>query len=288
MANPASRPNLVLPFATKFDQLSLSSCYLEARQDSKPIGHASGFFWRANTALYLVTNWHVVTGKDPLSKNFLHMGQCPDTLHVHYTARAETSSDMTERFGADARAFLQRQISVPLYSDYHAPFWIQHRDCLRAGIDVVLVPLSAAHLGDDANTVVCVSDYGFLSLLNYIGADLLIVGYPLHDPSPKFPVWKRGSIASELIAGWRKKPAFLVDCRTSKGMSGSPVIRRVFGPAAAADMTINLDAVVTSQFMGVYSGRLHDDESVASIGLVWWPTVIHEIIEQPAPGDRGE
>src|ERR1051326_9348136 len=76
-----------------------------------------------------------------------------------------------------------------------------------------------------------------------------------------------GSIASELVAGWHKKPAFLVGCRTSKGMSGSPVIRRLFGPAASADMTVKLDAVVTSQFMGIYSGRLHDDESVANIEL---------------------
>src|SRR6202011_6082637 len=116
MDNLPSAPNLVLPFATKFDQLSLSSCYLEAHQNNKSIGHASGFFWSAKGALYLVTNWHVVTGKDPFSKEFLHMGQCPDALHVHYTVRAHNSGDMKEVLGADARAFLQKQITVPLYS----------------------------------------------------------------------------------------------------------------------------------------------------------------------------
>jgi hypothetical protein len=287
MAAPVPTPNLVLPFATKFDQLSLSVCYLEAYQNNNPIGHASGCFWRDSNVLFLVTNWHVVTGKHAFSKEFLRMGQCPDSLRVHYTIRAQASGDMIETFGADVRAFLQKQINVPLYLDYHSPFWVQHRDCLNLGIDVVLIPLSATHLGADMGAVVSVSDYGFAPLFHYVGADILIIGYPFDDPPPKFPIWKRGSVASELVAGWHKKPAFLVDCRTSKGMSGSPVIRRVFGPAASADMTVKLDAVVTSQFMGIYSGRLHDDESVASIGLVWWPTVIRDIIAQPFPGNRG-
>src|ERR1700724_1645993 len=112
MANRSSAPNLVLPFATKFDQLSLSSCYLELCQNNKPIVHASGFFWTAKDALYRVTNWHVVTGKDPLRKEFLQRGQCPDTIRVHYTVRTKASANIADIFGPDARSFLQKQANV--------------------------------------------------------------------------------------------------------------------------------------------------------------------------------
>lgn len=39
-----------------------------------------------------------------------------------------------------------------------------------------------------------------------------------------FPVWKRGSIASEPLFNINLGPAILVDAVTRRGMSGSPVL----------------------------------------------------------------
>jgi hypothetical protein len=114
-------------------------------------------------------------------------------------------------FGTDARAFLQKQINVPLYSDYHSPFWVQHRDCLNLRIDVVLIRLSATHLGADMGAVVSVSDYGFAPLFHYVGVDVLIIGYPFDDPPPKFPVWKRGQHCQRI--GGRLAQETRIPCR---------------------------------------------------------------------------
>ena len=226
-------------------------------------------------------------GVSAFTKEFLSQGLCPERLRVHFNYRSEPTEEQLHLLGLDARTSLQGQIELYVYRDYHAPLWIQHSNCIAAAIDVVLLRFNPDEVGINPQRIVCVNDYGFHSLHHMTGADVLIIGFPLSEPGLKFPVWKKGSIASELLIPWRQKPAFLIDCRTSKGMSGSPVIRRSFGPVTTSDMTMNLDAVVTSEFMGVYSGRLHDNENLASIGIVWWRTVIHEILLSPCPGDRG-
>jgi hypothetical protein len=81
-------------------------------------------------------------------------------------------------------------------------------------------------------------------------------------------------------------PAFLIDCQTSGGMSGSPVLRRVFGPAVLSDLTTQADAAISTEFIGVYSGRLDDDDGNASIGLVWRRRLIEEILTRPMRGQR--
>lgn len=82
------------------------------------------------------------------------------------------------------------------------------------------------------------------------------------------------------------EPAFLIDSRTSKGMSGSPVFARIFGTAPLANLTIRTENILTSEFMGIYSGRLFDDENNASIGLVWHRHLIDECLQSPAQGSR--
>jgi hypothetical protein len=60
-----------------------------------------------------------------------------------------------------------------------------------------------------------------------VGSDVFILGFPLlPEYSGKFPIWKRGSIATEYTIPYRDRETFLVDSTTKDGMSGSPVIFR--------------------------------------------------------------
>jgi hypothetical protein len=54
--------------------------------------------------------------------------------------------------------------------------------------------------------------------------------------------------------------------------------------APLANGTVQVDRVRTVEFLGVYSGRLSDDDNVASIGIVWRQNVISELLDNPAPG----
>lgn len=98
------------------------------------------------------------------------------------------------------------------------------------------------------------------------------------DP-PSFPVWKRGSIASEPHLASITTDYFIVDTASRPGMSGAPVIRRSWGFHILDDGN-NLGGVpFATRFVGIYSGRLHtDDPGDAQIGMVWPGRIIEEII----------
>ena len=47
------------------DPLSNSSLFVESRVNGKSLGTATGFCIEAKGKFFLVTNWHVVTGRNP-------------------------------------------------------------------------------------------------------------------------------------------------------------------------------------------------------------------------------
>lgn len=59
-----------------------------------------------------------------------------------------------------------------------------------------------------------------------IGMEVFILGYPFEIKLPAYPVWKRGSIASEPQLVRMMADYMLVDTASRPGMSGAPVIRR--------------------------------------------------------------
>jgi hypothetical protein len=278
----------IFPFAARFDQLSLSSCYLDLFANGTRIGNATGFLWRHGDEVYLVTNWHVVTNKDIFTNDLLDGPICPDLIRAYVSFRNEPMPADKDVLGDSARSNLQHPIDILVYQQFESPLWLQHKDWAEKRIDVVLLKLPPAKPDQPYDKAICLNDYRFGELMHFSGSELFIIGYPMKEEldSYLFPIWKNGTIAREPFAGWKNRPAFLVDSRTSKGMSGSLVVRRVFGPATNKNLEVQLDAVVTSEFLGIYSGRLYDGDKLPSIGIVWWRSVIDEILAQPTPGQR--
>jgi hypothetical protein len=48
---------------TKIDRFSLATVPVEQYANGKLLGSATAFVWKRDDKHYLVTNWHVVTGK---------------------------------------------------------------------------------------------------------------------------------------------------------------------------------------------------------------------------------
>jgi hypothetical protein len=215
-------------------------------------------------------------------------GWCPEKLVVQYFTKAVLADPSASVMGPKTMTMECPVAEIPLYQEFHRPFWIQHPMTFDWGVDIVAIQIDAA-LKDKSN-VQCVNDYDYPRLYHFAGSEVFVLGHPLPKKDSAypilFPVWKRGSIASEIIVPWNMRPAFLIDSRTSQGMSGSPVFSRVFGPAAYGDGTIKADNILVSEFMGVYSGRLFDDDNNASIGLVWHRNLIEQILESATPGSR--
>jgi hypothetical protein len=264
---------------TKFDLLSFAVTPLDILFQGEQVAQGSGFFWRRENKLYLITNWHNVTGRNPFNNSLLNAGGCvPDAVRCWITYRDPISGNTQAN---------RESITLPLYEHYYEPFWFQHKDFKTLRVDVVALNLVAR----DATRIVTLQDYGYAEIFTQVGHDVFIVGYPLANPEAKMPIWKRGSIATEPLAGWDGKPVFLIDAASRKGMSGSPVFRRVFGPAplceASADnLIVQADAVVTTQFAGIYSGHLTETEASVTLGLAWHDNLIEEILANPFAGTR--
>jgi hypothetical protein len=271
-------------YATLFDPLSLSACFLALQGVGDAPRHATGFFWRKSEKIFLITNWHVVTGINIINGHQMADGWCPARLAIEYFTRAPVTPDDAGMKNMEAPTF-----QIPLYEDFHSPLWLQHPMTFEWGVDIVAIEIKD-DLFRDRTVVACVNDVVFPKLYHFAGSEIFVLGHPRPKASTSypvsFPIWKRGSIASELLIPWDMRPSFLIDCRTSGGMSGSPVFSRVFGPAAYGDGTIHTDAIRTSEFMGIYSGRLHDDENNASLGLVWHRHLIDQILDASVAGSR--
>jgi trypsin-like peptidase len=230
------------------------------------LGTATGFVVERSGTRYLVTNWHVVSGRRPDTGAVLSAsGEVPTELIVVHNVAGALGSWVTR--------------VEPLYEPGGAPLWREHATHGRA-VDVVALPLSQL-AGVDIHAYDPWS--AGLGLAAGIASGVSIVGFPFGvTGGGAMGIWVRGWIASEPASNYNDLPCFLVDSRTRPGQSGSPVI--VFhsgGAVPMADGSTSIFAGAVEQFLGVYSGRINDQ---SDLGFVWKAVAIREIVDGGAPG----
>lgn len=264
---------------SKLDKISLSATPIELLFEDKFIAHGTGFIWNHKEKQYLITSWHNLTGQNPFTgKHLSPGGKVPDSLRA-FPATISTNN------APDNQTLRREAIKLTLYETFHKPQWTQHQYFNDLRIDIAALELST-----NEKKLIAINDYGYEKIFTNVGSDLFIVGYPFSEFDEfKLPIWKKGSLASEPFAIWNRKPAFLIDAASRRGMSGSPIIRRVFGPASVwinRELTTNLDAACTSEFIGIYSGHLHTNHADVTIGIGWYANLIDELLSAPHDGSR--
>ena len=228
------------------------------------LGIATGFIWEHENANYLVTNWHVMTGFHPQTKQPIsESGSTPDVLRIWLHT--------VERLGK------WESYGLTLFNNQGRPRWKEHKT-FREGVDVAVIRLDLP----DKLKAFPVNSITFDEFRVEISQDVFIVGFPRGiTGAGKLPIWKRGSIASEPDVDIDKVPKLLIDSMTREGMSGSPVIAQYVGVYKENPENPDLfDWIGTGRkFLGIYSGRLlGQDEFEAQLGIVWKASLINEII----------
>jgi hypothetical protein len=230
---------------------------------SKP--SATGFVLRdADRTPYLITNRHVVTGQ-----NSLNGLKVPDNSPVISALRV--AMHKAGQLGT------WMPVALRLGDDDGRPYWLDHPDH-GPWMDVIALPLGGV-LEDDRLDLISYPHLAPAAKME-LGTELQVIGFPIgfdpiHDGAP-LGVWTRGTIAWPPSLSWRNLPAFLIDCRSRPGQSGSPVI------FAANEFTSYRSAsgpIVTGsvhELIGIYSGRIHED---SDIGVVWKRDAVQEIVE---------
>ena len=243
-------------------------------------GRATAFFWERAEQWYLITNIHVVTGWNHDTGTALSPTGFTPT-HLSF----ELSIDIEE--GDTAGELVQRKgYRIPLEEDGR-PLWFEH-PIHGPRVDVAAIPVFAAPCHET------LSELGARRILNdpvnnhsdwvpfdvASGEDAFVLGYPKGMSTRGFPIWKRASIASEPDIDVDDLPKILVDTATREGMSGAPVVavrRGITMPTGKFDAQTILGE--TMNFIGVYSGRIGEDELGVQLGIVWKESVINEIID---------
>lgn len=240
------------------DPVSTQSLFVELWFGNTFLSSATAFVVAHDCTHYLITNWHVVTGRDAETEKPLSATTAiPDTIRVVY--------HMKGKLGAWVLG------GEPLYLDGVAR-WREHPKGRQ--IDVVALPLIAV----PENATIFPAD---LSLADadmriHPAMPVSIIGFPFGlSAGGAWPIWKTGHIATDPDVDYDNRPSFLIDATTRGGMSGSPVVARVSGVLQTRSGANVIKTGITTKFLGVYSGRIHGD---AELGRVWRPTVIDEIL----------
>ncbi len=243
------------------DPLSARSHLIELMAHGRSLSTATGFIVQPAEQPYLITNWHVVTGRHADTGELLspETGAIPDEVRILHHSR-----------GMLGRSWGLR--TETLRNPDGTPRWIEHPKGQK--IDVVAVPLQAVDQNIDiypfdlslADTDVDAQPAMPVSIIGFPFGLLTVGG---------FPIWKTGHIASEPELDYGNEPNFLIDATTRKGMSGSPVVLRLYGAYPTRDGPVAIGTKGVTRFLGVYSGRIHGE---AEIGRVWRPHVIQDIL----------
>ncbi len=203
---------------SQVDEYSLGSCLVLATKDTTYLWNATGFFLKANSSLYFITNNHVVGGQYFIDeyqakKNTL---QLPPEDSLPNSLKIRVYDSLVGSF---------KWFDLNLKNSIGMSRVITFQETpgnKRSLLDVVAIPIESK----DTSILRWVGVYSKESFNNdlilYPSQDLFVIGFPFdYGQSNLYPLWKKGTIASE--PGFTK---FFIDATTRSGMSGSPVVFR--------------------------------------------------------------
>ncbi len=213
---------------------------------------ATGFFFRRDERLYLVTSRHVLVDEPS--------GHFPDRIEIGLFIDAKNLVRATG-------------FSIPLYREGKS-LWIGASD--KAGIiDVVAIELNLEALPEGmvyeyfSPETLCPPDAHV-----EVGTPLMVVGFPLgfSDSLHHLPVVRQAGLASSYGLRFQGMGYFLTDARTHRGISGAPVLMRV-------EQGTGTQPEFHWRLLGVHSARLdvgRDLQLDEALGLncAWYADIL--------------
>ena len=233
------------------------------------LSSATGCLYKENEHTYLITNWHVLSGRHAQTKAPLHTSAAlPDQLRVYFPIDGQVSKYIVQTY--------------PLRGEDGKYLWLEHQ--LSNEVDVGAMEINppqgiATFLINDALTQ---PGLGLREDFFFVTQDVWVIGFPKGIRVGGLPIWKKATIAADpafSVAIARHK--VLIDTATRDGMSGSPVmfVNKSLSPIAFDGHAQEVDFPSAKLLLGIYSGRIAgDDELAAQIGIVWSADSIPELV----------
>ena len=247
---------------------SLKSFFIEMLFNDMLLAKGTAFFAGNQEKFLLFTNRHNVTGLDNVSNKPLSTtGGVPNKLKILLPRTFKSEQETGSLLTGDLQYF-----TIPLYSDNNmeSPVWFEHPN---NEVDVVGIWFNPVEI-DKSHFIFSLEESWRKSEIT----DLVnVIGYPFGLSANYSPIWMTGYIASEPNINYDDLPLFLIDCRTRKGQSGSPVISRIKVGENVHYEGQNFKAKIEqTHLLGIYSGRINAE---SDIGKVWKKSALRDIFE---------
>jgi Trypsin-like peptidase domain len=254
----------------------LASMYIECLGPmGQVLGRATGFTVRGREGVpYLVTNRHVVTGRNSLDAD--KPIRDSDGGEVIPPSALRVALPSAERLG------VWKPCIYDLGDSEYKPTWLEHPD-LGWKVDVIALPI---HVDEEIFGLPPVPMTPSPAQLR-IATRVFVVGFPVGFNPFTAPgaigVWTGATMAWQPELDWQDLPVMLLDGRTREGQSGSPTwfVADEFTGYLASDGSVKNGPV--HGLIGIYGGRIASD---SDIGYVWKRKALEAILERGAHPDK--
>ncbi|MDI6894824.1 MAG: serine protease [Bacillota bacterium] len=227
------------------DVISLLTTPVVLLNGDEPVSLGTGFYWAVESKLlFLVTNYHVLTGCAP-TDNKPHKGDSI-TIQLHNSG-TEPKNAVT--------------IRVPLYTGSGKPVFLTSPSYPEADLAVIPLPPKLCANARVSRVWCLDKEWTQNSLKVRPASEITLVGYPygFYDSVNMLPIYKTGNVATEPDFDFLGKPVFLVDVSAFPGMSGSPVFAIAYGVYEAEDGSTTVGGA--RRFLGVYASQQVREEN---------------------------
>jgi hypothetical protein len=220
------------------DHLSLSTTPVVLLRGEELVSQGTGFYFartlEQQSVLFLVTNYHVLTGSAP-TENKPPIG---DNITFQFHRAATNPGDV-------------HTVRLPLFNKRQRPLWIASATTPEADMAVIPLPTACSEGCD----VRCISaDWAKSGNLKVRPtSNVTLIGYPYgyHDKKNALPIWKTGSVASEPLVDFDGKPLIVIDISAFPGMSGAPAFASSYGMYETEEGATTVGGA--RRFLGVYA-----------------------------------
>ncbi|MYM30673.1 hypothetical protein GTP58_20275 [Duganella sp. CY15W] len=263
-------------------QCSLYSIFLEpigiveSTGEEVVFGGATGFLFREDEKVFLVSNYHVFSGLNAETNVVLHStGLVPSKVRAHFLLDdSEMSLDIIE---------------CQLLTEDRR-MWQEHPSGGMVDVAALEItpPIGHAHFGMDE----IVEAPGLGDDFFRVNQEVSVIGFPAGvRVNARLPVWKRSVIASEPFSPLAGNPnRLLIDTASRPGMSGSPVlyVGKNVSPIGFDDRKGLIDFPSVKVALGIYSGRIGGmDEFSAQLGIVWSMDCVKQVVRNRRLNETG-
>lgn len=205
----------------------------------------------------LFTNRHNVTGRNNETDELLsRTGGIPNNLKIAFP-------DIKPKAGEIGGIKSWIEYTIPLYSDlegFQDELWFEYPDNNK--IDAIGIKFNDDNL-DLPNLSYSITESWYSTKID---ERVNIIGFPFGISADNFPIWSSGYVASEPKIDFNNLPLFLVDCRTRKGQSGSPVTK-TFLEGATREIKNQTYKLTKDEvhLLGIYSGRINSESDLSRV-----------------------